>query len=129
MATNEETIQAYEASQSARATAIQNKKAARLQKEIDLLNLQETIDTAKASLRLEVLSERFEINNALKYTNETERRAALQQKMDTDADYQLLATDAKTIYAQEKTLEAEIEYENQMFSTQEIAMRFYSNNP
>lgn len=134
MPTNHEQITIYEEKLITLATSIQVNINLLATKHNEQSDLKATIETAENSIMLDVMQERFDVAgfaeyNKLKYTNTEQRKAAQQLAEDADADFQLLITDRKTLYAQTKSLEAVIEYERKQFDAAKLAMQFYANNP
>lgn len=131
---NQTMIRQYEAELLSLANDISDNRALLDQKLADIEALASVIETAESSLLLDVIRERFDVPghpqyNSLKYTNETQRKAALQIARDSDTAFRRLIADRNLLYAQMKDLERRIDFDRKQFRAKEIAMLFFSNNP
>ena len=113
----------------ATAGAIQTNLNAIESKNQDAIEAEDEMQTVKQSLMLDVMNQRFEINNKLMYTNDDQRKAALQIALDAHEDYQNLKSSRAVKIVEKVLLESEVEYKRKEFRANELLMLYYANNP
>lgn len=127
MPTNEEKINELQNQMENIAVEIKNQTLLAAAKNSRILDKMEILENLKGGLLNQVLNARFEINNKLMYTNDDQRRLALNRLKAADFDFQTAQSELWTLEEQRKTHEAEAEFQRKKFRATELAMLFYAN--
>lgn len=93
-----------------------------------ILNKMETLENLKGGLLNAVLNARFEINNKLMYTNDDQRRLALNRLKSDDTAYRTAQNELWTLEEQRRQAEAEAEFQRKKHRAAELVMQFYANS-
>ena len=110
------------------AAAIQTQLNLIASKHTAILNKMESLENLKGGLLNTVLNERFEINQKLKWTNDTQRKIRFNELAATDVDYQTALNDLWTLEEQKAQAQAEAEFQRKKYRAIELVMEFYSRN-
>ena len=89
----------------------------------------ENLETIKAAHLSDVLTARFEINNKLQYTNDDQRKVAVIEALNNDANYIAMETARKTLIQTQSAQKAEIEKTRNLHKAKLLVLQFYSLAP
>lgn len=91
-------------------------------------NLENQIEQERNSKIAQVAEARFEINNKLRYTNDTQRKLALAELEEADANFQALISGELTLREEIADMKALIEYDRKRFRAVELQMLYHATN-
>lgn len=89
----------------------------------------EEIETMKATHLAAVLSDRFEINNKLKYTNDDRRKVAVQELLSNDANYNAMKSAQTKLVAAQAERRAAIEKNRNLHKSKLLVLQYYASLP
>ena len=89
----------------------------------------EEIETMKATHLSTVLNDRFEINNKLKYTNDDQRKVAVQELLSSDANYNAMKSAQTRLVAAQATTRAAIEKNRNLHKSKLLVLQYYASLP
>lgn len=111
------------------AATIQQKANDIESKRQDEIAIDDEMQTIKMSEMSGVMSARFEINQKLMFTNDDQRKAALQTALDANQDYQSLKSARSVKIVERVLLESEVEFQRKTYRSLELQMLFHANAP
>ncbi len=91
--------------------------------------IDDEMDLIKHTELQTVLTDRHEINNQLKYTNDKQRDAALKIALDANQTYQDLKSARAVKIVEQSLLKSKTEFSRKEFRAKELLMLYYANNP
>lgn len=97
-------------------------------RQTQILQKQEQLENQKGGIMNTVLNERFEINNKLKWTNDTQRKIRFNELASSDTAYQTALTELYTLEERKSIALAEAEYQRKLYRSTELLMLHYANN-
>ncbi|HEX8289569.1 MAG TPA: hypothetical protein VF556_16415 [Pyrinomonadaceae bacterium] len=124
-----EQMQTYKTELDNLAASIQAKANLIESKRQDEIAIDDEMQTLKMSEMMNVMTARFEVNNKLMYTNDDQRKAALQAALDANEDYQNLKSARSVKIVERVLLESEVEFQRKSFRALELQMLYHANNP
>lgn len=86
----------------------------------------EHLETMKAAMMSQIFNERFEINNKLVYTNDDQRKVALIEMQNSNADYIAMKSARTSAAALSATQKAEIEKNRNLHKTKLLELEYYA---
>jgi glycerol-3-phosphate cytidylyltransferase-like family protein len=122
-------MQTYKTELDNLAASIQAKANLIESKRQDEIAIDDEMQTLKMSEMMNVMTARFEVNNKLMYTNDDQRKAALQAALDANEDYQNLKSARSVKIVERVLLESEVEFQRKSFRALELQMLYHANNP
>lgn len=99
------------------------------QKESDIAEIEAEIETMKAAIVSDVANRRFEVNNKLQFTNDDQRKSAVIEAQEADANFQTLIIGRRTAIQTAAGKRALIEQQRKEFRAQELVLLWHANNP
>ncbi len=91
-------------------------------------NAARMVTAVKITLTDGILNERF-LDGQLKYTNDTQRKVALEYAMNTDADYRTYETAARDAEITVSDTQALIKRDESIFEAKRLVLLFYATLP
>ncbi len=89
----------------------------------------EEIETRRAAHLSAVLNDRFELNNKLKHTNDDQRKVAVQELLNSDANYHRMKSAQTKLVAAQATTRAAIEKNRNLHKTRILVLQYYASLP
>lgn len=111
------------------ADRIQTQSNTATAKQTAILQKVEQTENLKGGIWNTILTERFEINHKLKWTNDRERKIRFNQLAAADTGLQTAITKLYTLEEQKSFTLGKAEYQRKLYRSTELLMLHYANNP
>ncbi len=97
-------------------------------KDQDRTALEDEMQSLKYAALSEVLTARFEINQKLQYTNDDQRKIAVEEMLTGDGNYQNLKVSRSVKIVEQSLLSSEVEYLRRRHKSLATLMLFFAQN-